>query len=64
MQVTGPVEINGRLVLKETEHGWIEDGDVTAAFDQKRRESGVGFPAHRGRGHRHRPGAAAARPLP
>jgi hypothetical protein len=34
VQVTGAVGINGRLVLKETEHGWIEDGDVTAAFDQ------------------------------
>jgi hypothetical protein len=34
VQVTGTVGINGRLVLKETEGGWIEDGDVTAAFDQ------------------------------
>lgn len=34
VQVTGAVGINGRLVLKETERGWIEDGDVTAAFDQ------------------------------
>ena len=34
VQVAGAVGISGRLVLKETEHGWIEDGDVTAAFDQ------------------------------
>ena len=34
VQVTGAVGINGRLVLKETEHGWMEDGDVTAAFDR------------------------------
>lgn len=34
VQVTGAVGINGRLVLKETEHGWIEDGDVTATFEQ------------------------------
>jgi len=34
VQVAGAVGINGRLVLKETEHGWIEDGDVTATFEQ------------------------------
>ncbi len=34
VQVTGAVGINGHLVFKETERGWIEDGDVTAAFDQ------------------------------
>jgi len=34
VEVTGAVSLNGRLVFKETEAGWIEDGDVTAAFDQ------------------------------
>jgi hypothetical protein len=34
VQITGTVGINGSLILKETERGWIEDGDVTAAFDR------------------------------
>ena len=34
VQVTGPVRVYGRLALKETEAGWIEDGDLTAAFER------------------------------
>ena len=56
VQVAGAVGISGRLVLKETEHGWIEDGDVTAAFDQNAVKAVLGSLHIEGVDHGHRPG--------